>query len=85
MLKANLRLPSVSFDRGYDDGARSLTAVSCSDGENGLITTYGWDTQSEVAGFPYIGGVEAVGGWNSPNVRLSLVSLLNPLMRSRLP
>lgn len=42
--------------------------VSCSDGPNGLITKYGWQTQKDVKKFPYIGGVEAVGGWNSPNV-----------------
>lgn len=29
---------TVSYDTGYDNGARSLTAVSCSDGANGLIT-----------------------------------------------
>ncbi|KAK1842069.1 cerato-platanin [Colletotrichum chrysophilum] len=58
---------SVSFDTGYDDGARSLTAVSCSDGANGLITKYGWQTQANVARFPYIGGSDAIAGWNSPN------------------
>lgn len=57
---------SVSYDTGYDDGSRSLTAVSCSDGPNGLMTRYGWQTQAQVARFPYIGGAPAVGGWNSP-------------------
>ncbi len=57
----------VSYDTGYDDGSRSLTVVSCSDGANGLITRYGWQTQGQVARFPYIGGVEAVAGWNSPS------------------
>ncbi|KAF6843586.1 Protein SnodProt1 [Colletotrichum musicola] len=58
---------SVSFDTGYDDGSRSLTSVSCSDGANGLITKYNWQTQGQVARFPYIGGADAVAGWNSPN------------------
>ncbi|KAL0942996.1 cerato-platanin [Colletotrichum truncatum] len=58
---------SVSFDTGYDDGARSLDVVSCSDGANGLKTKYGWQNQGQVARFPYIGGADAVAGWNSPN------------------
>ncbi|KAM0282283.1 hypothetical protein ACHAQH_003147 [Verticillium albo-atrum] len=58
---------SVSYDTGYDDGDRLLSTVSCSDGANGLTTRYGWTTQRQAAGFPYIGGVEAVAGWNSPN------------------
>ncbi|KAG7137036.1 Protein SnodProt1 like protein [Verticillium longisporum] len=58
---------SVSYDKGYDNGSRSLTAVSCSDGTNGLITRYGWQTQKQVKKFPYIGGAPAVAGWNSPN------------------
>lgn len=33
---------TVSYDVGYDDAGRSLTSVACSDGENGLITKYGW-------------------------------------------
>jgi cerato-platanin len=59
---------TVSYDTGYDNGSRSLTAVSCSDGANGLITRYGWQTQKQVKKFPYIGGVQAVAGWNSPSV-----------------
>lgn len=42
-----------------------MTQVSCSDGQNGLITKYHWQTQQEVKGFPYIGGVQGV-TWNSP-------------------
>ncbi|EGR44058.1 hypothetical protein MKX07_002328 [Trichoderma sp. CBMAI-0711] len=56
---------TVSYDTGYDDGSRSLTAVSCSDGPNGLITRYHWQTQGQIPKFPYIGGAAAVGGWNS--------------------
>ncbi|KAH7362183.1 eliciting plant response-like protein [Plectosphaerella cucumerina] len=56
---------SVSYDTGYDDGSRSLTSVSCSDGTNGLITRYGWQTQGQVKNFPYIGGADAIAGWGS--------------------
>lgn len=66
-LAAAAQAVSVSYDTGYDDGSRSLTAVSCSDGANGLITKYGWQTQGQIRNFPYIGGVDAVGGWNSPS------------------
>ncbi|EFW99471.1 epl1 protein [Grosmannia clavigera kw1407] len=58
---------SVSYDTGYDDSSRSLTVVSCSDGTNGLITRYGWQTQGSVSKFPYIGGADAIAGWNSAN------------------
>ncbi|KAL2139386.1 hypothetical protein VTI28DRAFT_5276 [Corynascus sepedonium] len=58
---------SVSYDVGYDDSSRSLTKVACSDGDNGLITRFGWKTQGEIPKFPYIGGGYAVGGYNSPN------------------
>lgn len=59
---------SVSYDTGYDDAGRSLTAVSCSDGVNGLITKYGWQTQGAVSKFPYIGGSDTIAGWGSANV-----------------
>ncbi|KAK4127999.1 hypothetical protein N657DRAFT_654071 [Parathielavia appendiculata] len=58
---------TVSYDVGYDDSARSLSVVACSDGTNGLIWKYGWQVQGDITRFPYIGGAEAVGGWNSPN------------------
>ncbi|PVH95367.1 hypothetical protein DM02DRAFT_660222 [Periconia macrospinosa] len=57
---------TVSYDTGYDDASRSLTAIACSDGANGLITKYGWQTQGQIARFPYVGGYEGVAGWNSP-------------------
>src|SRR5205809_321684 len=60
--------PLVSYDTGYDDASRSLTAVSCSDGANGLITRYGWQTQGNVANFPNIGGSSTIAGWNSDQV-----------------
>jgi hypothetical protein len=33
---------TVSYDTGYDDGSRSLTQVSCSDGVNGVMWKYNW-------------------------------------------
>ncbi|KAI0839610.1 SnodProt1 [Hypoxylon sp. FL0890] len=57
---------SVSYDTGYDDGSRSLTAVACSDGQNGLITRYGWQTQGQIPA-TYIGAADTIAGWNSPN------------------
>ncbi|KAI0453998.1 EC5 protein [Xylaria acuta] len=56
---------TVAYDQGYDDAGRSMTAVACSDGPNGLITRYGWQTQGQIPRFPYIGAAVAVGGWNS--------------------
>ncbi|KAI0021350.1 EC5 protein [Xylariomycetidae sp. FL0641] len=56
---------SVGYDTIYDNGAQAMTSVSCSDGANGLITKYGWQTFGAVAGFPNIGAAEAVEGWNS--------------------
>ncbi|KAI0130254.1 Cerato-platanin [Xylariales sp. AK1849] len=58
---------SVAYDTGYDLGSRSMTEVACSDGANGLITRYGWQTQGAIPDFPYIGAAEAVEGWNSAN------------------
>ncbi|KFX89471.1 hypothetical protein O988_08623 [Pseudogymnoascus sp. VKM F-3808] len=57
---------TVSYDTGYDNDARPLTEVACSDGENGLITRKGWHTQGDIP-TPYIGGAQAVEGWNSLN------------------
>jgi hypothetical protein len=70
----------VSYDTGYDDAGRSLTAVSCSDGTNGLITKYGWSNQGSVAGFPRIGGYVGVGGWNSPQVCDTKCALISSLL-----
>jgi hypothetical protein len=63
---------AVSYDTGYDDKSRSLTAVACSDGANGLITKYGWQTQGQIK-TPYIGGYQGIAGWNSPQVRYNHV------------
>ncbi|KAJ2968038.1 hypothetical protein NQ176_g9372 [Zarea fungicola] len=58
---------AVSYDTGYDDGSRTLAVTSCSDGDNGLITRYHWQTQNQIPRFPFIGGAQAVAGWNSPS------------------
>ncbi|KAF5696990.1 eliciting plant response [Fusarium globosum] len=58
---------TVSYDPGYGESGRALTAVACSDGNNGLITKYKWKTQGQIPKFPYIGGAQAIAGWNSPN------------------
>ncbi|KAI0172849.1 SnodProt1 [Hypoxylon sp. FL1284] len=55
---------TVSYDTGYDDASRSMTAVSCSDGVNGLTTRYGWQTQGAIPA-AYIGGADTIAGWNS--------------------
>ncbi|KAF7561293.1 hypothetical protein G7046_g2859 [Stylonectria norvegica] len=59
---------TVSYDTGYDNAARPLTAIACSDGSNGLMTKHpSWTTQGDIPKFPYIGGAVAVAGWNSPS------------------
>ncbi|KIY50654.1 Sm1 protein [Fistulina hepatica ATCC 64428] len=57
---------SVTYDEAYDDASTSLTTVSCSDGTNGLITK-GYSTFGSIPDFPYIGGADAIAGWNSAN------------------
>lgn len=56
----------VSYDTGYDIDGRSLSVIACSDGQNGLITRYGWKTQAEIPSFPFIGGVAGI-THNSPD------------------
>lgn len=40
---------TVSYDVGYDEAGRAMTAVACSDGPNGLITK-GYSTQGSIPG-----------------------------------
>lgn len=56
----------VSYDETYDSSSTSLDIVSCSDGTNGLETK-GFTTFGSLPKFPFIGGAQAVAGWNSPN------------------
>ena len=58
----------VAWDAGYDDAGRSLKDVACSDGDNGLITKYGWTTQGAISSFPNIGASDTIAKWDSPNV-----------------
>jgi hypothetical protein len=60
---------SVRYDVGYDDSARSLDTVACSNGDNGLETKYEFATQGDVPTFPNVGSSWEIEGWNSPNVR----------------
>ncbi|KAL2060243.1 hypothetical protein VTL71DRAFT_9638 [Oculimacula yallundae] len=55
---------TVSYDTGYDQGSRSLSVVSCSDGSNGLLTK-GFAAQGNLPSFPRIGGASVIAGWNS--------------------
>lgn len=55
----------VTYETSYDDPGRDLRTVSCSDGENGLITR-GYTT---IGSLPtrFVGGCPTVEGWNSLN------------------
>jgi hypothetical protein len=55
---------TVKYDPVYDNRNTSLTAVACSDGENGLITK-GYKTFGDFPNFPHIGAAYAVEGYNS--------------------
>ncbi|KAF8264259.1 Cerato-platanin-domain-containing protein [Lactarius quietus] len=48
----------------YDNGSQSLNNVACSNGANGLVTK-GFTDFKSLPTFPNIGGVFAVGAWNS--------------------
>ncbi|KZP26329.1 Cerato-platanin [Athelia psychrophila] len=55
---------SLSYDQTYDTKSTSLSVVACSDGTNGLLTA-GYTTFGSLPKFPYIGGAQAIAGWNS--------------------
>ncbi|TGO65729.1 hypothetical protein BCON_0001g00440 [Botryotinia convoluta] len=58
----------VTYDPGYDNAARSLSAVSCSNGPNGLETRFPqYKVQGDLPTFARIGGASTIAGWNSPN------------------
>jgi hypothetical protein len=56
---------STSYDETYDVKTASLNTVSCSDGSHGLAAKY--PTFGDLPGFPFIGGVSAIAGWNDAN------------------
>ena len=57
---------TASYDPGYDNSQRSLLTVACSDGPNGLMTR-GFTTLGSLPNYPFVAGVPAVAGWNSPS------------------
>ena len=56
---------SLSYDENYDNKSGSLDTTACSDGSNGLASSY--PTFGDLPKYPYIGGAAAIKGWNSPN------------------
>jgi hypothetical protein len=56
---------SLSYDENYDNKSGSLDTTACSDGSNGLASSY--PTFGDLPKFPYIGGAAAIKAWNSPN------------------
>jgi hypothetical protein len=55
---------SVSYDMIYDTSSTSLDEVACSDGPNGMITK-GYSTFGSLPNYPYIGGAQAIAGYDS--------------------
>ncbi|KAI0691515.1 immunomodulatory protein, partial [Cerioporus squamosus] len=55
----------VTYDTVYDVKTNSLDIVACSNGANGL-EHLGYTTFGSLPNFPFIGGAQAVTGWNSP-------------------
>ena len=60
-----------------------MSSVSCSDGPNGLMKKF--PTQGDLPVFPYVGGVPAIAGWNSPSVSPLSSSVLPPFSLSLPP
>ncbi|KAF9265885.1 epl1 protein [Marasmius fiardii PR-910] len=56
----------VAWDSAYDDANGSMTSIACSDGDNGLITRFKFQTFSDVPSFPFVGGAPNIPSWNSP-------------------
>ncbi|KMU74303.1 allergen Asp f 15 [Coccidioides immitis RMSCC 3703] len=56
----------LSYDTHYDDPSLALSGVTCSDGDNGMITK-GYNTAGEIPNYPHVGGAFTVETWNSPN------------------
>lgn len=54
----------VTYDPVYDNANQSLATVECSTGTNGLITR-NFTTFDSLPTFPFIGGAQAVEGFNS--------------------
>ncbi|QKX55066.1 uncharacterized protein TRUGW13939_02158 [Talaromyces rugulosus] len=56
---------TATFDTAYDDPSLSLSTVTCSDGEHGLVTK----NFKVISDLPTrnVGGSPTVKGWNDPN------------------
>jgi hypothetical protein len=56
---------TATFDTAYDDPSLSLSTVTCSDGEHGLVTR----KYKVISDLPtrHVGGSPTVKGWNDPN------------------
>ncbi|KXN87025.1 Heat-stable 19 kDa antigen [Leucoagaricus sp. SymC.cos] len=57
---------SLSFDTVYDNPDGDMGSITCSDGENGMITA-GFSQFDDLPNFPNIGGAPAITEWNSPS------------------
>ncbi|KAL0070427.1 hypothetical protein AAF712_002258 [Marasmius tenuissimus] len=55
----------LQYDPAYDNAGQSMNTVACSDGQNGLASRF--PNFGSVPGFPHIGAVDVVEGWNSLN------------------
>jgi hypothetical protein len=55
----------ITFDTAYDDPSLSLSSVSCSNGEHGLVTK-GYASVSQLP-TALVGGAPTIKGWNSEN------------------
>jgi Cerato-platanin len=55
----------ATFDTAYDDASLSLSSVTCSNGENGLVTK-GYNTIGDLP-TANVGGAPTIQGWNDPN------------------
>ncbi|KAF5372979.1 hypothetical protein D9758_001449 [Tetrapyrgos nigripes] len=56
---------TLQYDNNYDDKSFSLSNVACSDGPDGLMTRFGWQTIGDIPAYPNIGAVDAIAGWGS--------------------
>ncbi|RPA92651.1 Cerato-platanin [Choiromyces venosus 120613-1] len=57
---------TAAYDTTYDTSSLSTLSLACSDGPNGLYTK-GYQTLGALPGFPHVGAIETIAGWNSPN------------------
>lgn len=56
---------AISYDTMYDQRKTSLSTVTCSTGQYGLLTL-GYNTFGDLPHFPFIGGAPQIDSWDSP-------------------